>query len=130
MISTHETRLADDYAQRNLERIEVAYLQAIREGAEGPIILALDLRDPRARAVAEAAGMGEEVRDHLATAEARGMVAGLCWGMPGRVARSLVALVDGEAAAALERPMPPGYFVALGFSGGGFAILELPEVCG
>ena len=128
MIPTPEDETAAEYVLRNRERLEVRYLRAIRGGAEAPIVLALDLCDPRGRSIAEATGRGDEIPAHLAEAEVRGTPAALFGGMPGRVARLFVGRVDPELAAELGRPTTPGYFKVLGVHGGGLAIVELPNV--
>jgi len=81
--------LLDNLLSRRREGVEMAYLQALARYATAAAVLVLDLRDPDARAIAEAAGHREQIAKHVAEAPV-GRMPVMTRGLPRRLARDLV----------------------------------------
>lgn len=119
-----------EYVLRNRERIELAQLRAIREGAVDPVVLAIDLCSPLGMAIAEEVGRGAEASAHVAEAEARGVASQLLGGMPRSEARSILEDVSPLLAGILDSEESPRHFSVFAIVGRAIGMVQLPDVSG
>ncbi|MDB5350430.1 MAG: hypothetical protein JWN86_1677 [Planctomycetota bacterium] len=117
---------AESLVLRNLERVEVAYLRAVRDGSANPVILLLDLLHPCGRAIAEDAGRGPEAAAFVAEVATReGVTPILAWGVPRSQARvSLRRAIPGMADV-LDQACSAGNYRVAAVAAGGSAVCEL-----
>ena len=74
----------------SIERVEVAWLKARRDGLEHPTVLVLDLDDPTARKICSTADREDEAERFIANAERQQSAPIMLWHLPGAVAADLL----------------------------------------
>ncbi len=109
------------------EKIEMGFVRAVEQKAVAPVVLVLNLRDPRGRSMAEQFGQVERITDMIADSADRVEDPTVVAGIPLQVARSVIgdlvpdleelvdSLSDGDGyivvvvayGGALARAMPP-----------------------
>jgi hypothetical protein len=90
--------------REHLERIEVSYLKALRDGADDPAVLLLDPLVAEARRIADAACNAHSVARLVETARERDCCAILTWGVPRAFAAELLSANFPDVAVAILRP--------------------------
>lgn len=98
--------------QQSFERIEVAAMQAMKQGLEAPTVLVLDPLDDVARAIIAESDRESEIEIQIAEYRQRGVRASIIWFLPGRLAAALLRPSHPQAAdEILPLPDPRAYFI-------------------
>lgn len=111
----------------NRERIEFAYEKAKANGMEDPVILVLDLRDERARKLAQLAGLPKEQAERWCKQCSRHqsvptqIVAAPRWAV-----LAVVGRLTPNSPQGILRPCPPATFRVIGIAAGGNAFADFP----
>lgn len=113
--------------QQGREQIEVAYLQAVNRGVADPVVIVMDLREPLAMKIAEAAGQRDAVEAQIAEGERRGVVPTVFGGHPREAAKKLLA-ESPEIVNALDGMPAPGMFLTIIIALGTASVRETPTV--
>lgn len=113
--------------QQGREQIEVAYLQAVNRSVVDPVIIVMDLREPLAMKIAEAAGQRAAVEAQIAEGERRGVVPTVFGGHPREAAKKLLAEAP-EIVNALDGLPAPGMFLTIIIALGAASVRETPIV--
>lgn len=117
----------DTLYQQGREQIEVAYLQAVNRGVVDPVVIVMDLREPFAMKIAEAAGQRASVEAQIAEVERRGVVPTVFGGHPREGAKKLLA-ESPEIVNALDGMTAPGMFLTIIIASGTASVRETPCV--
>lgn len=113
--------------QQGREQIEVAYLQAMNRSVVDPVVIVMDLREPLAMKIAEAAGQRAAVEAQIAEGERRGVVPTVFGGHPREAAKKLLAEAP-EIVHALDSSAAPGMFSTIIIALGAKSVRETPIV--
>ncbi|MDP6557305.1 MAG: hypothetical protein QGG71_21740 [Pirellulaceae bacterium] len=117
----------DTLYQQGREQIEVAYLQAVNRGVVDPVVIVMDLREPFAMKIAEAAGQRASVEAQIAEVERRGVVPTVFSGHPREGAKELLAEYP-EIVTAPDERTDQGMFLTIIVELGAASVHETPCV--
>ena len=98
--------------QQGREQIETNYLQAVNRGVVDPVVVVMDLREPLAMKIAEAAGQRAAVEAQIAEGERRGVMPIVFGGHPREGAKELLA-ESPEIVRALNDGAAPEMFLTI-----------------
>jgi len=112
-----------------VERIEMAFRRAVQGGADDPVVLLLDLSDPRARAVASAHEDQVRVREMTGKApDPGGRPVLMLWGVPRRWALQAGATRFRGLDELIGRLEPGDGYLLVVIAGGGMSGFAMPPV--
>jgi hypothetical protein len=114
------------YVSRNLERLEIAYLRAAASGVVDPVVLMIDLNDPRVPEIVRGTGREGIVDAHRAEARRRGLDPGVVGGMPAAEAIAFLGDAVPGLAERLEVAAALGHFRVAVVTGGEGGVIERP----
>ena len=112
------------YVSRNLERLEVAYLKACDGGVADPVVLMIDLNDPRVPEIVRGTGREGIVDAHRAEASRRGMDPSVVGGMPAAEAIKFLGDAVPGLSERLAVAAAPGYFRVAVVTSGTDGVIE------
>lgn len=75
---------------QNQEKIEIAYLSALKKGIADPTVLVLDIRSTQGQAILSVAIDKERIKAHLLEADERELEPIVTWNIPTSVAADLL----------------------------------------
>lgn len=113
--------------RQNMERVEVKYLKAVRDGITSPVVVIFDLEDQYARDQLKA--RAEDVQQQVARARRLGIIPVGVWHGPSVVAAPFMGKSTPEGVALREGHAPVGTFpvVVLGSGLASLAHVAIPD---
>ncbi len=103
----------------NIERIEYAYEQSLRDGTVEPVIWVMDICDPGARIIAEGLVGKRDVESHLETAKENRVNQCLIYASAKTDSLQATSVLSSYGRIFLSRILPQGVFVVVIISDGG-----------
>jgi hypothetical protein len=113
----------------NIERIEYAYEQSLRDGIDHPVILVFDIRDASGRAMAEDVAGKEVVKEKLTQAEEQRVNFCLLYPLSQKDAAEVASSWPSQGKALLSESFPVGVFAVVIIGSGGilWATHRIPQ---